>query len=60
MKVEQGEPADFLAMMAAEEVDQSMGGRDIGANRMRRAASAMGKVSGPARRESPRRMFLPL
>lgn len=57
MKVEQGEPADLLAMMAAEEVDQPMGGRDIGADRVRRTAAAMSKVTRPTRRKGTCRML---
>jgi len=60
MKVEQGEPPDLLAVMTAKEVDQPMSGRDIGANRVRGAAAAMGKMTRPARRKGPRRMLLPL
>jgi hypothetical protein len=59
MKVEQGEPANLLAMVAAEEVDQPMGGRDIGSDRVRRTAAAMGKMTRPTRRKGPRRMLLP-
>ena len=59
MKVEQGEPADLLAMMAAKEIDQPMGGRDIGADRVRGTAAAMGKMTRPTRRKGPRRMLLP-
>ncbi len=60
MKVEQCEPADFLAMVSAKEVDQPMGGRNIGANSVRRTAAAMGEMARPARRKGPRRMSLPL
>lgn len=59
MKIEQGEPADLLAMMAAKEVDQPVSGRDIGANRVRGSTAAMGKVTGPARRKRTSRMLLP-
>jgi hypothetical protein len=59
MKVEQGEPADLLAMMAAKEIDQPMGGRDIGSDRVRGTAAAMGEMTRPARRKGPRRMLLP-
>lgn len=57
MKVEQCKSADLLAMMAAEEFDQAVGGRDIGANGMRRTAPAMGKVARPTSRQGPSRMY---
>jgi hypothetical protein len=50
VKVEQGEPSDLLAMMAAEEIDQPVSGRDIGPDGMRGTATAMGKMTRPARR----------
>jgi hypothetical protein len=60
VEVEQGEPADLLAMMAAEEIDQPVSGGDIGPNRVRRAAAIVGKMARPARRKGPRRMLFPL
>jgi hypothetical protein len=60
MQVEQGEPANLLAMVAAEELDQAVGGRDIGAHRVWRATAIVGKMARPARREGPRRMLFPV
>ena len=60
MKVEQREPADFLAMVTAKEVDQPVGGRDIGANGVGRTAAAMGKMTRPACCKGPRRMLFRL
>jgi hypothetical protein len=57
VKVEQGKAADLLAVVATEEVDQSMGGRDICTNGMRRTATAMGKMTRPTCSQGPRRMF---
>ena len=51
MEVEQGEPADLLAMVAAEEFDQPVGGGDIGPNRVRATASIMSEMARPACRE---------
>jgi hypothetical protein len=57
VKVEQPEPADLLSPMTAEEIDQAVGGRDIGAHRMRRSAAIMAQMAGPSRRKRARRMF---
>ena len=56
MEVEQGESPDLLPAMAAEKLDQPVGGGDIGPHRMRAAAAIMGEMAGPARGERPRRM----
>ena len=58
MKVEQPEPPDLLTPMPAEEIDQPMRGRDIGADRVRRAAAIMSEMVSPARRKGPRRMVV--
>jgi hypothetical protein len=60
MEIEQGEPADFFAVMATEEIDQPMGSRDIGTNGVWRPAAIVGKMPRPARRKGPRRMLFPL
>jgi len=57
VKVEQRKPANLLAMMAAKEIDQSMGGSNIGADRVRGTATAMGEMTRPTRRKGPRRML---
>ena len=59
VEIEQGEPADLLAAMAAEKFDQAMGGGDIGPDGVRAAAAVMGEMAAPARRKRPRRMLLP-
>jgi hypothetical protein len=59
MQVKQSESADLFAMMTAEEVDQPVGGRDIGSNGVRRAAAIVGEMPRPARREGARRMLFP-
>ena len=56
MKVEQTEAPDLLTTMAAKEIDQAMGGRDIGADRVRRAAAIMSEMASPTRGQSACRM----
>jgi len=56
VKIEKTEPADLLAPMAAEEIDETVGGRDIGAYGVRRAPPVMREVAGPPRRKRSRRM----
>jgi hypothetical protein len=60
VKVEQREAADFLSSVSAQEIDQTVGGRDIGADRVRAASPVMGKVAPPTRGKRPRRMPFPL
>ena len=56
MEVEQPEPPDLLTAMTAEEIYQAMGGRDISAHRVRRAAAIMSEMASPTRGQGPRRM----
>ena len=60
MQIKQAKPANLLAMVAAKEIDQPMGGGDVGADRMRGAAAAMGKMTRPARRKGTGRMLFVL
>ena len=53
MEVEQAEPANLFAAVAAEEIDQAVRGRDIGADRVRRAASVMSEIASPASCDGP-------
>ena len=48
--------ADQLAPIAAQELDQTMGGRDIGADGMRGAPAVVLEMAMPARRDFARRM----
>ena len=59
MEVQQRETANFLAMMAAKEVNQAMGRGDICPNRVRASSAVVGQIASPARRKRPRRMALP-
>jgi hypothetical protein len=56
MEVEQPEPADLLAAIAAEKFDQPMGGRDIGADGVSRSPPVMRKIAAPAYGQRPRGM----
>ena len=60
MEVDEGEAADFLAAMPAEEVNQPMRRRNIGSNCVRAPAAIMGKIVRPARGQCSRRMPLPV
>lgn len=57
LQVQQSESSDFLPAMASEKVDEAMGSRDIGTNRMRGSATIMGQISCPTRRKRTRGMF---
>ena len=53
MQVEKAEPPDFFAPVAAEEIDQPVGGGDIGAHGVRRAAAIVSEMASPPSREGP-------
>ena len=59
MEIQQRETADFFAMMATQEVNQTMGGCNICPNGVRAAPAIVGQMASPARRKCPRRMTLP-
>ena len=55
--IEQAESPDLLAAILPEKVDEAMRGGDIGADRMRRPPTIMGKVRIPSRRKAARGMI---
>jgi len=58
MEVEQPEPANLLSPVTAKELDQAMGGGDIGTHGVRRPAAIMGKMASPSRGHGPCRMLI--
>ena len=60
MKVEKRESPDFLTAVAPKEIDQAVGGGDIGPHRMRASAPVVGQIAAPTRRKRASRMPLPV
>ena len=60
VEVQEAEPADFLAAMAAKKFDQAVGSGDIGPHGVWAAATIMSEIVGPACRERTRRMPFPV
>ena len=60
MQVKQCEAADFLASISSKEIDQPVGGGDIGPNGMRAPAPVVRQIASPTRRKRASRMPLPV
>ena len=58
MEIEESETADFLATVAAKELDQPVGSGDIGPDRVRALSAIMCEIARPARGQRLRRMPL--
>ena len=59
MEVQQGEAADFFAMMAAKEVNQAMGRSYIGPYGVGATSAIVSQIGTPARRKRASRVTLP-
>jgi hypothetical protein len=60
MQVKQCKAANFFAAVLPKEIDQSVGGGDIGSHCMRTPAPVMGQIVSPARRKRSSGMTFPV